>query len=191
MLIKLRENAWQIGFDRTSLKSNSLFRRREIFWHWCCVERRLWAPTRVEANQCGGIQMKRNFPPSGDAPAGRITTLVIFDEGTFNHHRYIKEVLPVVNEWTFQQHLTLIILLKNGGAIFMNKDHCPSNSRALNSFDYSIWDQLADGMDSTQISLTNCAKLQSLWKLQHFHWSFVANLEKSCKLFIKIVFGHN
>ena len=73
---------------------------------------RVWAPSRVEANECGGIKMKRKFPPSGDGLAERITPLVIFEEGTLNHDRYIKEILPVAleygnkvfgNDWTFQQ----------------------------------------------------------------------------------------
>ena len=50
------------------------------------------------------------------------------------------------------QELTFIILLKNGAAIFIGNDHCPSNSRDLNPLDYSIWDELAEGMDWTQIS---------------------------------------
>ena len=33
---------------------------------------RVWAPSRVEANECGGIKMKRKFPPSGDGLAGRM-----------------------------------------------------------------------------------------------------------------------
>ena len=31
---------------------------------------RVWAPSRVEANEGGGIKMKRKFPPSDDALAG-------------------------------------------------------------------------------------------------------------------------
>ena len=33
---------------------------------------RIWAPSRVEANECDGIKMKRNFSPSGDGLAGRM-----------------------------------------------------------------------------------------------------------------------
>ena len=33
---------------------------------------RIWAPSRVEANECGGIKMKRKFPPSFDGLAGRM-----------------------------------------------------------------------------------------------------------------------
>ena len=33
---------------------------------------RVWAPSHVEANECGGIKMKRKFPPSGDGLAGRM-----------------------------------------------------------------------------------------------------------------------
>ena len=33
---------------------------------------RIWAPIRVEANECGGIKMKRKFPASGHGLAGRM-----------------------------------------------------------------------------------------------------------------------
>ena len=129
---------------------------------------RVWAPSRVEANECGGIKMKRKFPPSSDGLAGRITPLVIFDEGTLNHHRDIKQVLPVPlkygnklfdNDWTFQQdnarahiHYLTEKWWRDHFPSLIDKEHCPSNSRDLNPLDYSIWDELAERMDSTQIS---------------------------------------
>ena len=77
---------------------------------------RVWAPSRVEANECGGIKMKRKLPQKImvwlSACSKGITPLVIFEEGTLDHNRYIKEVLPVAlkygnkvfgNDWTFQQ----------------------------------------------------------------------------------------
>lgn len=77
---------------------------------------RIWAPSRKEADERGGIHQKRKFPQSvmvwlGACSKG-ITPLVIFEQGTVNHDRYIKEVLPVAlkyankvfgNDWTFQQ----------------------------------------------------------------------------------------
>ena len=77
---------------------------------------RVWAPSRVEANECGGIKMKRKFPQKvmvwlGACSKG-ITPLVVFEKGTLDHDRYIKEVLPMAlkygnkvfgNDWTFQQ----------------------------------------------------------------------------------------
>ena len=133
---------------------------------------RVWAPSRVEANECGGIKMKRKFPQKvmvwlGACSKG-ITPLVIFEEGTLDHDRYIKEVLPVAlkygnkvfgNEWIFQQdnarphihHLTQK-WCRDHFPSFIDKDHWPSNSPDLNPLDYSIWDELAEGMDWTQIS---------------------------------------
>ena len=61
---------------------------------------RVWAPSRVEANECGEIKMKRKFLIQkvmvwlGACSKG-ITSLVIFEEDTLDHDRYIKEVLPV------------------------------------------------------------------------------------------------
>ena len=86
-----------------------------------------------------------------------ITPLVIFDEGTLDHHRYIKQVLPVAlkygNEWTFQQDNTRAHIYhltekwwRDHFPSFIDKDHCPSNSRDFNPLDYSIWDELAEGM---------------------------------------------
>ncbi len=64
----------------------------------------------------GGIHQKKAFPQKvmvwlGVCSKG-ISSLVIFDQGTVDHARYIKEVLPVAlkyrnhfftNDWTFQQ----------------------------------------------------------------------------------------
>ena len=97
-----------------------------------------------------------------------ITPLVIFEEGTLDYDRYIKEVLPVAlkygnkvfgNDWTFQQdnarshihHLTEK-WCRDHFPLFINKNHCPSNSPDLNPLDYFIWDELTEGMDWIQIS---------------------------------------
>ena len=63
------------------------------------------------------------------------------------------------NDWTFQQdnarphiqHLTQKWCC-NHFPSFIDKDHWPSNSPDLNPLDYSIWGELAEGMDWTQIS---------------------------------------
>ena len=92
-----------------------------------------------------------------------ITPLVIFDEGTLDHHQYIKQVLPVAlkygNKWTFQQNNARAHILhltekwwRDHFPSFIDKDHCPSNSRDFNPLDYSIWDELAEEMNWTQIS---------------------------------------
>lgn len=58
-----------------------------------------WAPSRVEADECGGIKMKRRFPQKvmvwlGACSKG-ITSLAIFENGTIDHNRYIRKVRPV------------------------------------------------------------------------------------------------
>ena len=98
-----------------------------------------------------------------DACSKAITPLVIFDEDTLDHHRYIKQVLPVAliygNEWTFQQDNTRAHIhhltekwWRDHFPSFIDKDNVPLNSRDFNPLDYSIWDELAEEMDWTQIS---------------------------------------
>ena len=77
---------------------------------------RIWTVNTKEANRRGGEKQQRKFPQKvmvwlvvcseGVAP------LVQFEKSTLDHHRYIKDVLPVAlrygnsqfgNNWTFQQ----------------------------------------------------------------------------------------
>ena len=95
----------------------------------------------------------------------------IFDEGTIDHARYIREVLPVALKygndilgtyWTFQQddvmphvhHLTQQ-LCKDNFPSFIDKDHWPPNSPDLNPLDYSIWDKLAHAVNWDRITSKN------------------------------------
>ena len=64
---------------------------------------RVWAPSRTAANKIAGIRKKRKFPSKvmvwlGACSKG-VTPLVIFEEGTLNHARYIEEVLPVALDY--------------------------------------------------------------------------------------------
>ena len=77
---------------------------------------RIWAPSRADADAKGGIKQIQKFPKNvmvwlGACSKG-VSPLVIFEEGTVDHERYIQEVLPVVpksgndmfgDNWTFQQ----------------------------------------------------------------------------------------
>ena len=77
---------------------------------------RIWAVNRVDADIRGGIRQKRKSLQKvmvwlGVCSKG-VSPLMIFEKGTVNHHRYIREVLPVAlkfgndmfgNDWTFQQ----------------------------------------------------------------------------------------
>ena len=72
-----------------------------------------WAVNREEENQRGGKNRKvyRSDDMVSRILRGRFA-LVLFEKGTLDHHRYIKEVLSVTlryenskfgNNWTFQQ----------------------------------------------------------------------------------------
>ncbi|CAF3942807.1 unnamed protein product, partial [Rotaria magnacalcarata] len=60
---------------------------------------RIWAASRDEADEKGGIKVKQKFPQKvmvwlGVCSNG-VTPLVIFDPGTVDHAEYIQKVLPV------------------------------------------------------------------------------------------------
>jgi len=60
---------------------------------------RIWAASRDEADEKGGIHQKKKFPQKvmfwlGVCSKG-VSTWVIFEQGTLDYDRYIKEVLPV------------------------------------------------------------------------------------------------
>ena len=60
---------------------------------------RIWAVNRAVADAKGGIRRKRKFPQKvmvwlGICSKG-VSPLVIFESGTLDHDRCIKEVLPV------------------------------------------------------------------------------------------------
>ena len=84
--------------------------------------------------------------------------LVIFDEGTVDHDRYIQELLPLVlifgndmfgDNWTFQQdggrpHIhqkKTEDWCRTHFRCFIDKDHWPPHSPDLNHLDYCIWDE--------------------------------------------------
>ncbi|CAF3217753.1 unnamed protein product [Rotaria sp. Silwood2] len=112
---------------------------------------RIWAPNRVKANQKGGIMGKEKFSQKvmiwlGACSKG-ITPLVICEDGTLDHARYMEEVVPVAleygnqifgNDWIFQQdgamphvhHLTQE-WYRNNFPAFLNKDCWPANSLDL------------------------------------------------------------
>ena len=124
---------------------------------------RIWAASRSEADIKGGIRQKRKFPQKvmvwlGVCSKG-VSPLVIFENGTVDHARYIKEVLPVAlrygnsmfgNDWTFQQdnatphtHAKTQEWCDDNFPSFFDKDRWPPNSADLNPLDYSIWNELA------------------------------------------------
>ena len=105
-----------------------------------------------------------------------VSPTLIFKEGTVDHDRYIREVLPVAlkygnqtlgSHWTFQQdvarphihHLTQQRCEKNFPS-FINKDQWPSSSPALNPLDYAIWDELAQAINRDGVSSKNTLIVQ-------------------------------
>jgi hypothetical protein len=106
---------------------------------------RIWAVNRDEANQKGSIHQRKSFSQKvmvwlGVCSKGA-SPLVIFHQGTINHGRYIKEVLPVAlrygnhffgKDWTFQQdgakphaHQLTQQWCHDKFPAFINKDHWP------------------------------------------------------------------
>ena len=135
----------------------------------------IWAVSRVEADKRGGVKQKRKFPEKVmiwlSVCSKGMSPIVIFDEGTIDHARYIREVLPVALKyendilgtyWTFQQdgamphvhHLTQQ-WCKDNFPSFIDKDHWPPNSPDLNPLDYSIWDKLAHAVNWDKITSKN------------------------------------
>ena len=91
-----------------------------------------------------------------------LSPLVVLDNGTVDHDRYIKEVLPVAlkygndvfgDQWTFQQdgarphtHSKSQEWCAQHFPSFIDKDHWPPNSPDLNPLDYCIWNELAQAI---------------------------------------------
>ena len=128
---------------------------------------RVWAVNRAEADKKGGVKQKRKFPQKvmvwlGACSKG-VSSLVIFDQGTVNHEKYIQDVLPVAlkygnevfgDDWTFQQdgatphtHDLTQRWCETNFPSFLDKYHWPSNSPDLNPLDYSIWDEFVQQMN--------------------------------------------
>lgn len=124
---------------------------------------RIWAVSRSVADIKGGVRQIRKFPQKvmvwlGVCSKG-VSPLVIFEDGTVDHDRYIEEVLPVAlkfgndmfgTDWIFQQDNAKPHVHKKSQEwcdqhfpCFIDKDHWPPNSPDLNPLDYSIWDELA------------------------------------------------
>ena len=77
---------------------------------------RIWSVNRAEADIKSGIRQIRRFQQKVmvwfEACSKRLSPLVIFEDGTVDHNRYINEVFPIAlkyensifgNDWTFEQ----------------------------------------------------------------------------------------
>ncbi|CAF0771739.1 unnamed protein product [Rotaria sordida] len=63
---------------------------------------RIWVINRIDADAKSGIKREQSFPKKvmiwlGVCSKGA-TPLIIFDEGTLDHERYIKEVVPMAKK---------------------------------------------------------------------------------------------
>lgn len=133
---------------------------------------RIWAVSRDEANERGGIHPKKKFPQKVmvwlDVCSKRVSPLVIFEKGMVDHARYIKEVLPVAlkygnpvfeNDWTFQQdgtkphthHLTQQWCHDSFPA-YIDEDHWTPISPDLNPLDYCIWDEFVKDINLNKVT---------------------------------------
>ena len=88
-----------------------------------------------------------------------LSSLVIFENETVDHHRYINEVPPAAlkyensifgNDQTFQQddakphfHEETQKCFTNNFPSFVDRDHWPLNSSDLNPLDCCLWDELS------------------------------------------------
>ena len=152
----------------------------------------MWASSRSEASGRDVVVEKRKFPQKvmvwlGACSKG-ISLLVIFEEGTVDHGRYIKKVLPVAlkygskvfgNDWTSQQGGTTPHIYQltqqwcqNRFPSIIDKDRYPSNSPDLKPLDYFIWDELADAVDWNKIT-SKRTLIDELEKALWFGWMFM------------------
>jgi transposase len=131
-----------------------------------CRYDRIWTVNRAEADIKGGIRRKRKFPQKVmvwlEVCSKGVSPLVIFENGTVDHDRYIKEVLPVAlkygnkmfgNDWTFQQdgakphiHGKSQEWCTKHFPSFIDKNHWPPNSPDLNPLDYCVWNEFVQAI---------------------------------------------
>ena len=124
---------------------------------------RVWAVDKEDAERKGRVKQRRKFPTKVmvwlSVCSEGVSPLVVFEDGTVDHDRYIREVLPVArdygnrvfgNRWTFQQdgakphsHKVTQQWCEVNLPSFIDKDTWPPNSPDLNPMDYSIWNELA------------------------------------------------
>jgi hypothetical protein len=119
---------------------------------------RIWAVSRAEADKRGGVKKKRKFSAKvivwlGACSKG-LTPLVILNEGSVDHAKYIEQVLPIAkkygnkmfgDDWTFQQdnatphthHLTQKWCSDNLPS-FISKERWPANSPNFNPLDQGL-----------------------------------------------------
>ena len=130
----------------------------DIDWIYNSQNDRIWAVNRAEVDITGSIRQIRKFLQKVMIYLGvcskEPSSLVIFENETVDHNRYINEVLPVAlkygnsifgNDCTFQQnaakphfHEKTQEWCANNFSSFIQRNRWPPNSSDLNPFNYCI-----------------------------------------------------
>ena len=100
-----------------------------------------------------------------------LSPLVIFENGTVDHNRYINEVLPVAlkygnsifgNDWNFQLdgvkpqfHEKTQERCANNFPSFIRRDHWPPNSSDLNPLNDCLWGNLGKMIKWNRVTSKN------------------------------------
>ncbi|CAF4345681.1 unnamed protein product [Didymodactylos carnosus] len=132
---------------------------------------RMYAATRKEADDIGGIHRETQFSPGimiwlGVCYQGVTRPVII--EGTINSSRYIEEILPIAFEDGEKMLGSDFIFQQDGAPAhrdqmtqqwceenfpdYWTKDRWPPYSPDLNPLDYCIWDELRQQMDWSLIT---------------------------------------
>ena len=131
-----------------------------------------------------------------------VAPFVLFEKGTLDRHRYIKEVLPVVlryeNNWIFQQdngtshtHQETQDWCSQHFPSFIDKDTWPANTPDLNPLDYCIWDEFAQAINWDNVTSNEARREKNSFecckgKLFCLNESFVSHDTRRWKLFKRI-----
>jgi len=107
-----------------------------------------------------------------------VSKVVFLESGTVNQDTYINEVLPVAkkfgnkqfgNDWWFQQDGARAHTAarsqnwcRENLPNFIEKDRWPANSPDLNPLDYSIWNEIVQGMNWDKVECKESLKAQIL-----------------------------
>lgn len=157
---------------------------------WNRQNERIWAVSREEANEKGGLRGVSKFPGKImvwlGACANGVSKVVFLEDGTVNHEKYISEVLPVAkrfgnthfgNDWWFQQDGARAHTVaasqnrcKENLPNHIEKDRWPANSPDLNPLDYSVWNEIVQGMNWDAVGCKESLKRQillSVRKIRH------------------------
>ena len=133
-------------------------------------------------NETGAIELWHPPGPSRmvwlGVCANGVSKVVFLESGTVNQDTYINEVLPVAkkfgnkqfgNDWCFEQDGARAHTAarsqnwcRENLPNFIEKDRWPANSPDLNPLDYSIWNEIVQGMNWDKVECKESLKAQIL-----------------------------